>query len=73
MAEVHFDTVCGAFKANVVVVTRVEWEFWTSSNDACGAGCERQNRFKLDFANTAISLEKVQPPHLYSVESYIDT
>lgn len=37
---------------------RVEWEFWTSSNDGCGAGCDRQSRFKADFAETAISLEK---------------
>jgi hypothetical protein len=37
----------------------VEWEFWTSSNDACGSSCDRQSRFKLDFAETAINLEKV--------------
>ncbi|DBB12286.1 TPA: hypothetical protein ACH3X3_006385 [Trebouxia sp. C0006] len=37
---------------------RVEWEFWTSSNDACGSSCDRQTRFKLDFAETAIDLEK---------------
>lgn len=38
---------------------RVEWEFWTSSNDACGAGCDRQGRFKSELAETAISLERV--------------
>ncbi|KAA6422834.1 MAG: vacuolar-sorting receptor 1-like isoform 1, partial [Trebouxia sp. A1-2] len=37
---------------------RVEWEFWTSSNDACGSSCDRQSRFKLDFAETAIDLEQ---------------
>ncbi|KAL3145489.1 hypothetical protein ABBQ32_003313 [Trebouxia sp. C0010 RCD-2024] len=37
---------------------RVEWEFWTSSNDACGAGCDRQSLFKSEFAETAISLDQ---------------
>lgn len=41
------------------MVCRVEWEFWTSSNDACGAGCDRQSRFKAEIAETAITLEKV--------------
>ena len=44
---------------------RVEWEFWTSSNDACGAGCDRQSLFKSEFAETAISLEKVD--HCFQV------
>ena len=41
---------------------RVEWSFWTSSNDACGATCNRQNKFKLDFAETAVNLQKVTLP-----------
>ncbi|DBA89887.1 TPA: hypothetical protein ACH3X2_004741 [Trebouxia sp. C0005] len=39
---------------------RVEWEFWTSSNDACGSSCDRQSCFKLDFAETAIDLEQAE-------------
>lgn len=39
---------------------RVEWGFWTSSNDACGAGCDRQGQFKSELAETAISLERVK-------------
>ena len=44
---------------DVLMCFRVEWGFWTSSNDACGASCIRQDRFKLDFAETAITLEQV--------------
>ena len=46
----------------LTVLIRVEWEFWTSSNDASGDNCDRQSRFKLDFAEIATSLEKV---HMY--------
>jgi len=51
---------CKSASTNAVFVLRVEWEFWTSSNDACGSSCDRQSRFKLDFAETAIDLEKVR-------------
>ncbi len=51
---------CKSASTNALLVLRVEWEFWTSSNDACGSSCDRQSRFKLDFAETAIDLEKVK-------------
>ena len=50
---------CKSASTEFLLVLRVEWEFWTSSNDACGSSCDRQSRFKLDFAETAINLEKV--------------
>ena len=37
---------------------RVEWEFWTNSNDACGVKCDQQKRFVREFASTAQALEK---------------
>jgi len=37
---------------------RVEWEMWTTGADACGASCERQSKFKVEFAKTAKNLEK---------------
>lgn len=36
---------------------RVEWELWTTSNDACGASCEAQAEFKQDAANAAVELQ----------------
>ncbi|QDZ19326.1 vacuolar-sorting receptor [Chloropicon primus] len=36
---------------------RVEWEFWTTSNDACGASCEEQLAFKEGMAELAAELE----------------
>lgn len=38
---------------------RVEWEFWTSSNDGCGNGCNQQADFKKKMRDTAIALQKV--------------
>ncbi len=44
---------------------RVEWEFWTSSNDGCGNGCDRQAEFKQQMRETAQTLEKVtHPPYI---------
>ena len=43
---------------------RVEWDFWTSSNDGCGNGCNQQADFKKKMQNTAIALEKVSQHHL---------
>ncbi len=40
-------------------VCRVEWDFWTSSNDGCGNACDRQSEFKIAMRETAQSLEKV--------------
>ncbi|CAL5228469.1 g11610 [Coccomyxa viridis] len=37
---------------------RVEWDFWTSSNDGCGNACDRQSEFKIAMRETAQSLEK---------------
>ncbi|CAL8466083.1 g5619 [Coccomyxa elongata] len=37
---------------------RVEWDFWTSSNDGCGNGCDQQANFKKKMSGTAIALEK---------------
>ena len=48
-----------------ILTCRVEWSFWTSSNDACGATCDRQNKFKLEFADTAINLLKVMICELF--------
>ena len=44
---------------------RVEWQFWTSSNDGCGRACERQGQFKREFQDTAVSFEQV-PARLVS-------
>eukprot|EP00884_Botryococcus_braunii_P018971 jgi/Botrbrau1/5758/Bobra.0134s0028.3 len=37
---------------------RVEWEFWTSSNDGCGAPCDRQSSFKKEMRDSAVEMEK---------------
>ncbi|KAK9289464.1 hypothetical protein L1049_007619 [Liquidambar formosana] len=37
---------------------RVEYEFWTNSNDECGAKCESQIEFVKDFKGAAQILEK---------------
>ena len=37
---------------------RVEWEFWTNSNDACGVKCDQLKEFESSFASTAQALEK---------------
>ena len=42
---------------------RVEWEFWTSSNDGCGNSCDIQLRFKKEFGETAKKLEMVCHDH----------
>jgi len=46
---------------------RVEWEMWTSTNDGCGNSCDIQTRFKKEFRDTAVQLEKVQchPNHIH--------
>jgi hypothetical protein len=46
----------------LVAARRVEWEFWTSSNDGCGNGCDRQSAFKVQMRETAQTLEKVLVP-----------
>lgn len=38
---------------------RVTWEFWTSSNDGCGNGCDRQAAFKKAMRSDAQDLEQV--------------
>lgn len=38
--------------------SRVEWELWTTSNDACGASCEEQARFKMHAAEVAMEMEQ---------------
>ena len=37
---------------------RVEWEFWTTSNDECGPSCEQQAKFKISTAAVAMQLER---------------
>uniref|UniRef100_A0A0E0EG82 Uncharacterized protein n=1 Tax=Oryza meridionalis TaxID=40149 RepID=A0A0E0EG82_9ORYZ len=37
---------------------RVEYEFWTNSNDECGAKCDMQMNFVRNFRGTAQVLEK---------------
>ncbi|XP_072974967.1 vacuolar-sorting receptor 1-like isoform X2 [Typha angustifolia] len=37
---------------------RVEYEFWTNSNDECGAKCDNQIEFVKDFKGAAQILEK---------------
>eukprot|EP00213_Chloropicon_mariensis_P006548 CAMPEP_0197471192 /NCGR_PEP_ID=MMETSP1309-20131121/2084_1 /TAXON_ID=464262 /ORGANISM="Genus nov. species nov., Strain RCC998" /LENGTH=698 /DNA_ID=CAMNT_0043008705 /DNA_START=311 /DNA_END=2407 /DNA_ORIENTATION=+ len=37
---------------------RVEWELWTTSNDACGPSCEQQAEFKENAAEIAMELER---------------
>ena len=37
---------------------RVEWEYWSNSNDECGFKCERQRDFVRDFGPTAEMLEQ---------------
>ena len=39
---------------------RVVWEFWTSSNDGCGNGCDRQAAFKKAMRSDAQDLEQVR-------------
>mmetsp|Transcript_27747 Transcript_27747/g.78514 ORF Transcript_27747/g.78514 Transcript_27747/m.78514 type:complete len:504 (+) Transcript_27747:1105-2616(+) len=39
---------------------QVKWEFWTNSNDACGATCDNQKTFIKDFAPLAKSLDEQQ-------------
>jgi hypothetical protein len=36
---------------------KVEWEFWTNSNDECGALCDRQLDFVRRFGPTARLLQ----------------
>ena len=38
----------------------MEWELWTSSNDGCGNSCDIQLRFKKEFRDTAVQMEKVR-------------
>ena len=38
--------------------SRVEWELWSNSNDACGAKCDAQKAFVREFAGIAKVLEK---------------
>lgn len=49
--SMHFHMVCFS--------GRVEWEFWTSSNDGCGAPCDRQSTFKKEMRDSAVEMEKV--------------
>lgn len=37
---------------------RVEYEFWTNSNDICGPKCDAQAEFKSNFKGVAQLLEK---------------
>lgn len=37
---------------------RVEYEFWTNSNDECGPKCETQTKFVQDFKGAAQILEQ---------------
>ncbi|KAL3159117.1 hypothetical protein ABBQ32_011113 [Trebouxia sp. C0010 RCD-2024] len=37
---------------------KVEWEFWTNSNDQCGAVCDVQKEFIKEFVPVARELEK---------------
>eukprot|EP00217_Crustomastix_stigmatica_P016077 CAMPEP_0183792688 /NCGR_PEP_ID=MMETSP0803_2-20130417/2733_1 /TAXON_ID=195967 /ORGANISM="Crustomastix stigmata, Strain CCMP3273" /LENGTH=687 /DNA_ID=CAMNT_0026037053 /DNA_START=123 /DNA_END=2186 /DNA_ORIENTATION=- len=37
---------------------RVEWEFWSNSDDNCGVKCDNQKAFIRDFAPVAKKLEK---------------
>lgn len=39
---------------------RVEWAMWTSSNDGCGNGCDRQAEFKKAMRSDAQSMETVR-------------
>ena len=54
-----FDTNAACFGAHDGVLSRVEWEFWTSSNDGCGDACDIQTKFKKEFRDTAAQMEKV--------------
>ena len=47
------------FRPEVGGCCRVEWEFWTSSNDGCGRACDRQGAFKRDFQAAAMQFEQV--------------
>lgn len=38
--------------------SKVEWEFWTNSNDQCGALCDVQKEFIKDFSPIARQLEE---------------
>jgi hypothetical protein len=37
---------------------RVEWEFYTTSNDECGSSCKQQAKFKISTAAVAMQLER---------------
>mmetsp|Transcript_41280 Transcript_41280/g.78906 ORF Transcript_41280/g.78906 Transcript_41280/m.78906 type:complete len:713 (+) Transcript_41280:285-2423(+) len=37
---------------------RVEWEFWSDSNNGCGPKCDAITKFLGDFTDNAMSLEK---------------
>ena len=36
---------CAVHSYNVCIVWQVNWEFWTNSNDMCGAVCNVQREF----------------------------
>jgi len=48
---------------------RVEYEFWTTSNDGCGPNCERQAAFKRDFKEKAIKFD--QGKHTLSTPHFL--
>lgn len=59
---------------------RVEYEFWTNSNDECGAKCDVQAEFINNFKGYAITLEQGKytlfTPHYitwYCPQSYLDS
>ena len=43
---------------NIPQGAKVEWEYWISSDDACGVKCEKQKQFAKDFAPIAQILEQ---------------
>ncbi|GJN31393.1 hypothetical protein PR202_gb19788 [Eleusine coracana subsp. coracana] len=45
---------------------RVEYEFWTNSNDECGSKCDMQMDFVRSFRGTAQVLEKKDPEQDFS-------
>lgn len=59
---------------------KVEWEFWSNSNDECGYKCERQRSFIASFADKAEYLERGGythfTPHYITLScppEYVDT
>lgn len=59
---------------------RVEYEFWTNSNDECGQKCDTQAAFVDDFKGYAVTLEQggysLFTPHYitwYCPESYLES